>query len=324
MQTQPPGPRQAGGRGIRLGVLTFAVLLVTIVAASFLGYGPFGRDRMTPSEAVGHYLGAVAEADAQAAIGWLAEPPADRTLLTDAVLRESRARAPITAIRMFAVSETQVQASYLIGTQQAMALFDTVRQANGTYRVDRGTTTLELSLPRKLPVRVNGSLISRPALEAFPGSYELTTGLPHVRYAEPEFTVSGPGAEPRLVPTAELSIPGQQAFLRAARAQLDECIEQKSLNPPECPQQVALQDDQRVDSASIEWFPLDDPFVGAQPRLSVTDPALAEQRLEVRMRLSARMTDGGQPGVVNSDLTFATTATGLVTEDPMTVTFVND
>lgn len=325
--TLPPPESRARGRRtvmVRVAAVLAIVTLLAFAGVSVAGYGPLGRDRTTSAEAVAHYLGAIAEADADAALALLAAPPLQQPLLTDQVLAESRARAPISGIRVVQLSREQVEASYLLGTQQVTALFDTIRQPNGTYRLRRGTSTVRVTLPKNLPTLVNGTPITASAVEAFPGDYELTTGLPHVQYAEPDFTVSGPDAAPQLVPTAELNAPGQSAFLRAARARLTECLTSKELNPRDCPQQVALQPDQRPDAATIEWTLEGDPFARAQPRLAVTDQTVAELRIEVRMHLQARGTQAGQPGLVDTSLTFATTATALVTEEPMIVRFVND
>lgn len=306
-----------------VAAVVIGIAVLALVLVGFTASGWWGRARQSPAETVLHYLAAIADADADSALKLLADPPADRRLLTPAVLSTSRTLNPMTQIRVRQTSPTEVTATYLLGGQEVTARFDLVREFDGVYRIQRGTTTAYLTLPQNLPVHINGVPVTNHQAEVFPGAYVLTTGLENVHYVDADFIVSGPRANPKLVPTAELSQRGREAFLQAAAARLADCVTKKSLNPDGCPQRVALQADQEPDTPSIVWTVLGDPFSGATPRLSVNDQTVAELRLEVRLQLRAAMSQSGVPGTVDDTLVFSTTVTGQVTTDPIQVRFVN-
>lgn len=325
----PPGPKKSNRGMIALLIGGGAVLVALVVFLAFFlgGLGPGGATaKASPADGARQFLEAVAAGDSARALALQVDAPTERSLLTDEVLTESRQRAPISNIRVTLDTPTAVELTYQLGAREAKARFLPVRQPDGTFKVQRGTTTVQVSRPRQVPVLINDTHLSVNEVQAFPGAYRLSTGLANLEFADPEFTVSGPEAFPRLAPAAKLSQTGEAAFLAAAKDQLNECVKAKELNPPNCPQSVRLPDGVEAQPNSINWSVVGDPFVGATPKLNLNDESVAEVRVNVQMRITASTRDrDGRAGTINApDLKpFSTLATGQVATDPVTVRFVN-
>lgn len=303
-----------------VAVVVGVIAILTLAVVVVINLGAPARE--APSAGAVRFLEAVAAGDADRALAEQVEVPADRTLLTDQVLTASLATAPISRIQVKQDSEDRVEISYLLGDREVTAVFTPALQSNGRYKVVRGTAVVDISRPRQIHVIVNGALLSRGQVPAFPGSYEVTTGVTHLEYAEPRFTVSGPESNPRLVPGPRLSPTGEAAFLAAARNQLEQCMRALEVNPPGCPQVLTVGDEVSVDSASVQWTLEGDPLAGVTPKLNLNDETVAEVRLSVRAHLRANVTTSSGPGVVNQTETFPTTATGAVAVDRISVRFV--
>src|SRR5690606_4150814 len=108
----PPGPRKSGlSKGALIAiiggggafVLLVAVLVLAFVLNSVAKSGQAVADDAeqatgTPEDAVTAYLQAVADGDAEAALGYLESTPSTTELLTDEVLMASAQQAPLTDI----------------------------------------------------------------------------------------------------------------------------------------------------------------------------------------------------------------------------------
>lgn len=323
----PPPARGPHHRRRRRWHIVAVVALVLGVLALGLAYALnvlAPRNQQQPEDAVVAYLAAVARADAAGALALQENVPSDHTLLTTEVLLASRDRTPISDIRVNNPgNENLIRVTYRLGQRDVTAEFEPVRQRDGTYKVRTGTTRVEVSLPNRIPVFVNKQAVTTWRVDAFPGSYELSTGLAAIQFAEPDFIVSGPGSAPRIPPAAELSDAGRRAFLVAARDRLEQCLRAQELNPPDCPQHVVEKPNQDPDETTIEWTLVSNPFQSGSPQLNVDDERIAEMRLSVDMRLRASITQDGEPGTVDEVITFATTATGDVVANPVQVRFEN-
>lgn len=326
--TAPPPPLPGAQRWRRIRrVVLLAVVAALVVAAAFviprgLGYHRTpGADRR-PSTGAVQFLQAVADGDADRALALQHQAPEDRTLLTDDVLDRSRRLTPISRIEVIVDNPERVEISYLLGQEEVHAQFDPVRQPDGSYRIERGTTTVQVNRPDQLEVFVNGVRLTADTVEAFPGTYQLATGLENIEYVEPLFTVSGPETEPQLAPSPRLSTQGAAAFMTAVRDRLAACMQSREVNPPDCPQSLNIAEGTLVDPASVRWALEEDPFVAVTPKLSLTDETVAEVRLSIRARLQALVTTPTGPGMVNQSATFETLATGQVTSDPINIKFV--
>lgn len=327
--TAPPPPPPAADRRRRLArALLFALIGATLCILAVLvimrvagdTISPIGQAR--PSTGAVRFLQAVAEGNAGKAIALQQQADGDRALLTDEVLDRSRQLAPISRIRVVVETPELVELSYLLGREEVHARFTPVRRPDGSYHIERGTTTVQVSRPDRLGVFINGVLLDADQVPVFPGTYELTTGLENIEYTDPLVTVSGPETAPQLAPSARLSARGADAFLAATRDRLTACLQVREVNPPDCPQSLNIADGTSVDTATVQWTLEDDSFGAETPKLSLTDETVAEMRLSVRARLQALVTTPTGRGMVNQSATFTTLATGRVTSDPITVQFV--
>ncbi|NNG18006.1 hypothetical protein HJ590_00165 [Naumannella sp. ID2617S] len=323
---QPPARRPPTRALVLAGVATVLVIAV-VVAALVFGKAPGGQanpPRATGADAAVRFLEAVAAGDSARALSLQQQAPRDRTLLTDTVLRESRQRAPISRIRITHDSANDVEITYQLGEAEVRAHFVPVRQPDGSYKVDRGTTTVQVTRPKQVPVIVNGVRLTTNEVDAFPGAYETTTGLANISFLEPRFTISGPTSFPRLAPAAQLTEQGRRAMLDATRKALEECMKAKDLNPPNCPQQVRVEPNQRPDNASIRWELVEDPLAGQTPKLTIADDTVAELRLVVKTKISVTVMTDNRPGVVNAQpKEFSTQALAPMTQPTVSARFVN-
>lgn len=320
----PPAERWRRRRRTVLPAL-IGVALIVLAAVLTLRWADDERTAVgdaTPASGAVRFLEAVADGDAERALSLQHQPPADRTLLTAEVLDRSRRIAPISDIRVVEATPELVEVSYVLGREEVHAQFVPVRRPNGSYKIDQGTTLVQVSRPEHLPVFVNGVRLTTDEVHAFPGTYELTTGEDNIGYAEPLLTVSGPETHPQVAPNPRLTARGTNAFLAATRDRLTACMQSHEVNPPGCPQSLDIAEGTAVDPASVQWTLEKDPLIAVTPKLSLTDESIAEVRLSVRARLQASVGTPTGPGMVNQPATFDTVATGRVTEDPISVDFV--
>ncbi|WP_114561531.1 hypothetical protein [Desertihabitans aurantiacus] len=202
---QPPRKNRTGLIiGIAAGALV-VVLLATIgvVAALRGGDGdvatvPGGGDaERTPEQTVQGYLQAIAESRATDALSYLDRTPDDTSLLTDAVLQESNAIAPLTGITVTPVTATdysaEVSASYTLGSDSVTAEYTLYRGRDEQWKLSRGTVTAGAFGLKGLDITVNGATPENPEqMEVFPGSYQVSTTVERFALENGEFTITSP------------------------------------------------------------------------------------------------------------------------------------
>lgn len=321
----PPGPGQPGPaerpKKSRLPLILIAaavalLLIVGIAVAALAGrdrpvaVSPTGPGRgapasapatARPSDAVRGYLEALAGNDADRAVSYLKDPPADRTFLTRAMLEASSKQAAISGIDVPEVTDKyiyRVPARYTIG-DQAVTEDYSVSEAGGTYKLSRAVTEFDLSYQRDetLPMLINGVPVRTDKVSLFPGTYAFTTDSKWVTYGDTaEITLTGPSDydSPRLTPT--LNSAGKAAFVRATKAALDTCLQQRKLAPPDCPNRIALRRGQKVTQSTIQWSLTNDPFKNARVTLDSTDPTVVEATFYPKYRFRATGSTDGRSG----------------------------
>ncbi|GAB3715563.1 hypothetical protein [Mariniluteicoccus flavus] len=322
----PPPPPKRSMRPVILGVGAIAVIALAVVVALAITLGNAPKkgpnSNARPSDAALAFLDAVASGDAAKALSLQTHQPADRLLLTDESLAASRRVAPITDIAVVTDTETVTEVSYRLGSETKRALFKPVRQPDGTWRIERGTTTLQINRRKGLPVLVDGVEIDKTEVEIFPGAHGVTTGKRYVAYAEPTFTAADGQAFPRLAPAPRITEEGRTAFLAAAKAALDACVQQKSIDPPDCPQHVGTAPDLRPDLNTLRWrLEGPNPADGLQPRISGSDDTIAEAGFTVDMSIVVKVTQGKTSGEVTGKWPFKATAVASLMTEPMQVKF---
>ncbi len=264
--------------------------------------GPASAPATTkPSDAVRGYLEALAGNDADRALSYLEDQPADRTFLTRAMLEASSKQAAISGIDVPEVTDKytyRVPARYTIG-DQAVTEDYSVSEAGGTYKLSRAVTEFDLGYQRDetLPMLINGVPVRTDKVSLFPGTYAFTTDSKWVTYGDKaKITLTGPSDydSPRLTPT--LNSAGKAAFVQATKAALDTCLQQRKLAPAGCPNKIALRTGQKVTQSTIRWSLTNDPFKNARVTLDSTDPTVAEATFYPKYRFRATGSTNGRSG----------------------------
>jgi hypothetical protein len=308
---QVPGGRPKSKLPLILAAAGVALLLVIGVsvaaltggddssAAAGVGGGGGAVAAEKPSDAVRGYLEALAANDAEKALGYLDEPPADTTFLSRPVLEASAQKAALTAVDVPEVTDEytyRVPARYRLGDQAVSDEFS-VTDDSGSWKLSRAVTEFDLSYQRDetLPMKINGVEVTTDSVSLFPGAYTVTTDSKWVTYGDKaSFTLTGPSDydAPRLTPT--LSDAGRSAFLKATRSAFEKCLDERELAPSDCPNRLNLRPGQKVTTSSIRWSVTTDPFKNARVTLSSSDPTVAEASFYPSYRFRAKGTQDGR------------------------------
>ncbi|MCG7631050.1 hypothetical protein MHN80_01875 [Gordonia McavH-238-E] len=159
-----------------------AVLTVVLVAALVVGLAREDDHAATPVDAVRTYLHALADADADAALGVIAPRP-DTRFLTDNVLRAQRAAAQLTDIEVRPAAEgepesavpeidgqeTDVPVRYRMGTRVIDTEIRTTQVADGWAVVDGAVAVRIASLHVAQPTLFGAEVEEGDTVHLFPG-----------------------------------------------------------------------------------------------------------------------------------------------------------
>ncbi|GAB3624606.1 hypothetical protein GCM10027418_26910 [Mariniluteicoccus endophyticus] len=322
----PPAPKRTSMRLVGLAVGAVAVVALAVVVALALTLGaapkPGPSSQSKPVDAALAFMEAVASGDASAALALQVHQPADRTFLTKEALTESRKLAPITEITPGSQSEQVAEVSFKVGGETKRGLFRPVRQPDGTYKIERGTTVVQVTRRKGLPVLLGGIEMKSGEAEIFPGAHSITTGLRNITYAESQFTVADSQSFPRIAPAPRITEEGRTAFVNAAKAQLEACLQVKQLTPPDCPQVVKPSEGQKPELDTIRWkLEGPNPLDNLQPRISAADETQAEAQTSMRINVSVMVSQNGVRGESANTFTFGSTAVAKMTTDDVLVRF---
>ncbi len=294
-----------------LGVLAWAARS----SADVLGLEP-GDGAPTPQAAVQRYLQAIADADSRRAIALLAEVPDDRRLLTDDVLRRSKEMAPITVVSVDEPHQNpdgqqRVRVALLMGDAPLDVEVHATRVA-GEWRVADAPARLYLSVGRSPLVKasVNGVALPRNTVvvPAFTGTYQLEMDNPNVRFTPPaRLVVRGAGEAPVIGGIdVELTDHGRTEALAAVRAQLDDCLARRELQPDQCPQSIRANAAEPAVAGTARWSLATNPYPSAAVDLNTTT-GIATVTLEVTWSLQVDVQPGsGQVRTVTHSYSQAT------------------
>jgi hypothetical protein len=247
----PTGPKRKMGTGALIAIVGGSILGVVVLVAAVMfgvsrigggpGDGGGGDDApaakaSSPSDAVTGFLTAVADADAEKALGYLGSPPSDTSMLTDEVLAASNTLAPITGIEVPEESgksgSADVTATYLIGGESVTTTFSALDyDDDGQWEISGGTGYIYTGSFDGLGLTINGQEVEGDEVEVFPGSYQLATTLPNftlsgesiVKVTEPYASAETSGIEPVLTEEA------LQTFRGLVRESVNACIASTTL-----------------------------------------------------------------------------------------------
>jgi hypothetical protein len=262
------------------------------------------------SDAVRGYLEAVAAGDASAALAYAEEPPRSE-LLTDAVLAESKRRAPITAIDVPAVDDknaSAVAANYKIGSTHVSHTYQVIRTGAGQWKLASVTAVVEIDYQPGAGMKINGAKLTGALPELLPGSYVITTSSKYVKVASASFVVKGAGsAIQRHATPASLTKAGKKLATSAAKKDLNRCLGTRAIAPKNCPFGVRSNGFKNTKS-TIRWTVVGkDPF--AKAKLKLVEDDIIVSSISIRLRFSSSCTRNGVPYLCHADINNSAWAT---------------
>ncbi len=238
-----------------------------------------------PSDAVKAYLDALVAGNAEVALSLGASRPADKTFLTDAVLKAAMKAAPITDIEVPEVDDEyayKVDATFTIGGQPNGDGIRVKKVADG-WKVQNAFREVDLTYSRErtLPMIINGVPVKTNKIWVFPGGYTVSTGSKYISYGDSggKALVESPDSYASfgssLQPT--LSSAGEDAFVDVVKTSVKKCLSSKDLKNPGCPNNIGkVSGSCKPKDGTIKWKISDTALDNIKPRLDSSNPAVAE------------------------------------------------
>jgi hypothetical protein len=183
----------------------------------------------TATGVVRGYLQALAQGNSARALSFAESPPDDTSLLTDEVLAASNQRMPLTDIEVSDPDRTgTVAVTYRRGGELVNTAFVTVEEGS-KWRMR--TVAAEVDLQASYPgfaLIVNGVPVPSRSIVVFPGSYQVRIDSEYLQVDGGEFLVKNESGL-KLNTSIRLSAAGVAGFREAAKAKLEACRGQRSL-----------------------------------------------------------------------------------------------
>ncbi|MFX4273251.1 hypothetical protein ACQBAR_00450 [Propionibacteriaceae bacterium Y1685] len=240
MQYPPAPPGQAPrrhrwllwvGLALAAGVMALAMVVAAVVVLA--------PPRTTPGEqVVADYLHAIARADAKTALALLEERPADTSLISDEVLQQSQALAPLTVDEVShgagnGADGVLQMAKITLGGVPTLWFFDAVQTPAG-WRIRNGVNTVVNFDFDHAPygVRVNGAEPTNVNdFAILPGVYQATTDSSFVTFVE-DGRFDG---EDMGLPAMQMTAAGEALAKGAVGRHLEQCVKSTAKAPEGCP-----------------------------------------------------------------------------------------
>ena len=200
------------------------VLAVVLVSALLVGLSREDERARTPAGAVRTYLTALADADASAALA-VVEPRPDARFLSDGVLRQQRAEAPISDIEVEDPGEfaQTVQARYRLGSREVGMPIRVTRAGDGWAVVDGAVRVRIESLLVPSPTLFGAQVKAGETVFLFPGPQRWGSRDTDFVGRPADEPPTGPRAPMTVQVVAELSPTGVSAVSDAVSALLTRC-----------------------------------------------------------------------------------------------------
>ena len=308
--TQPPAPpvaRRSRSRWIAAVAFLVVAGLIAGIAWLLRPQPPAtSAPAETPRQAVTGYLDALIAADADRALEYALNRPTDTTLLTRGMLEASHRSAALAVVNVPEVSGSgtvAVPAEVKLGDEAATITFS-VTQTEAGWRLAQVTSTIDPGpLPTELGATLNGQPLTDPAhLEVFPGVYLFGEKLPEITLDGAKVTVDAVGEDIRAGLQPVLTAVGEKQASKVASAALQRCLAKKDPAPDGCPNSVAIGKGQKVDTKSITWSLVGDPWKNATYTLDVADPTNARGATRLKFRFRCTLTQNGEKYQVDQTL----------------------
>ena len=284
----------------------------------------------SPSDVVRGYLQALADQDADRAVGYLEDEPADKTFLSKDVLAESAKTAAISAVNVPDVTDKyayEVPSTYKLGTKSVSEKYS-VTQVGGSWKLSRAVTDVDLSYLRNdaLKMKINGVEVKNDKISLFPGHYEFSTDNAYVSYGSKNtLTLTGPSdyRGPELTPT--LTSAGKDAFVSATKKAFGTCLDQHKLLPKGCPNRIKAAKGQKFKESTVRWSVTNKPFKNVRASIDSSDPTTVKASFETTYNFKAKATLNGQAVRYDGEPTglYTMTSTGDLSKKGVPVTLKN-
>lgn len=283
-----------------LGSGLLVVILIAVVVWFAISTSALARENAI-KDVAGAYLTAIADADADDALGKLAERPANTALLTRDVLEASRRTTPLTDIEITAVdqdgAEATAGATYRLGDERVSTRLRLVGDGRTAWKIAGGTATL--TVPDVRGLSVNGATLTETANPAFPGTYTAAPRSSYLRLdGETTAFIGDPAREgAQIAVTPTLSDAGHDAVLTAVKTRFDECLAATVSRPADCPFGVSTEGVE-IAPDSVRWRLTNDPWAGFAPTV---DPSslVASGTFHLEITGTATVTINGLTGEVS-------------------------
>ncbi|HZY74711.1 MAG TPA: hypothetical protein VFE40_00195 [Jatrophihabitantaceae bacterium] len=236
--------------------LLYVALAAVLVVIGFGAY-TIGSGGSSPADVVRSYLDALSRGDSDAALA-LGRAPADRTLLTDDVLRQQQSLAPITGIRVLSTRTGSdgavVRVRYRIGGQQVTDAIELLPRGSG-WMLSHVAVDVELSARSSLPKpTVFGVAVpSSGDLYVFPGRVQFGSADTAFGLAPATAVFSNPDVPAMANPTPVLSGTGRTTLTKLISAAMARCARSRSLHPHGCPQHTSRPTAHGLVAGSLRW-----------------------------------------------------------------------
>ncbi|MGL4340263.1 MAG: hypothetical protein ACRCSP_07565 [Rhodoglobus sp.] len=305
-------PRKKGlGTGAIIAIAGGGLALILVLAlviwagVSFITRNPSSG----ATAAVEGYLTAISQSDAKKAKSYLDSAPSAAPLLTDDVLEQSNALAPMSDIQVSKRASVRsgfgtVSASYKLGKTTVDAKFKVSDYAdNGTWTITDGLGQIYISDLKKLNMTVNGKTVKGDKVDIFPGTYEFGTSLERFTLVgETTLTLADEDdSSYQLDIEAELTDEAIEEFRSVVRSSVDACIASTTLAAG-CGLDLSatLSDGTQLTEGSVKRTLSADANAtidSMEPTLSISNPNLAQGDIYIgSVDTTALCTQGGVTG----------------------------
>jgi hypothetical protein len=257
----------------------------------------------TPQQAVRGFLDALAAGDADRALQFALTKPTDTTLLTRAVLESSNKSGALSVVNVPEVSGSgtvQVPAEVSIGDHRATITLSTT-QTDAGWRLEQVTSTIDPGpLPATLGPKLNDQPLTNTAhIEVFPGSYTFSEDVDEITFGSTPVVVAVVGEDVKAGLEPTLTDKGVKAANTIADKAVKACMAKRDPNPQGCPNSVTVAVGQKIDTKSIKWTLVGDPWKTATYTLDVADPTQARGASTLNFRFRCTLTQNGEKYMVD-------------------------
>lgn len=234
----------------------------------------------SPGDAVRAYLAALSRGDAAAVLALSSDVPADKTFLTDDVLKRQAAEAPITNVQILdedtdAKGGTVHVRADFAGKTSDQTITGLIKSTGG-WKPSKGVNELNADISGAMNPRLRGkmTIFGQPLPDSgkafvFPGPIDLGSSDPNIEFTLAQASQGADISSPldqiwlgttNLMSNMAVTKAGEQAVRDAVKALANSCVTTSQLAPPNCPNAA---DTAGFIDGTAQWSPPQD-YAGLQ------------------------------------------------------------